>query len=369
MPFEPLSADDNARYFALGVGQELVGNLFQFEGFRLFTLPASARAPSLAAGNSGLSPEITYVVTGNVQTNAEEVRVMAAVSNASTGAIVWTRTYSRSANPRSLMETQRQLASEIATVIGQPSGILRKDIGNSPSPGSMVSYTCVLRALGYQRTFSRALFDPVLQCLEETVQRDPKYSDAWAMLGWMHVHAGRNAYTGADNVQKEYTKALQDTSRAVSLQPKNPIALKALAATYHFLGRHDESDRISREVIQINPNDPDALGQFGWRLAVRGNFSEGVPMLKRAIERSVSPPGWYFHFIAVDLYMKGEYEHMLNVAEQAALSDTGFGQLLIAIANAELSRPRAAKVALEKMLHHESLARDPDGLSSPQWNG
>lgn len=362
MPFEPLSADDNARYFALGVGQELASNLFQFEGFRLFTLPANARAPSSAAGESGRSPEIAYVVTGNVQTNAEEVRVMATVSNVITGAIVWTRTYTRSANPESLMETQRQLATEIATVIGQPSGILRNDVGNSPPPRSMVSYTCVLRALGYQRTFARALFDPVMQCLEDTVQRDPQYSDAWAMLGWLHAHAGRNAYTGVENVQVEYAKALENTSRAVSLQPNNPIALKALAATYHYLGRYEESDRVGRQAMRVNPNDPDALGQFGWRLALRGNFSEGIPMLKKAIEHSVSPPGWYFHFIAVDLYLKGDYEHMLNVAEQAALSDTGFSQLLIALANAELGRPIAAKVALEKMSHHESLARDPAGF-------
>ena len=89
---------------------------------------------------------------------------------------------------------------------------------------------------------------------------------------------------------------------------------------------------------------PDAFGQFGWRLALRGNVSESIPMLKKAIERSVSPPGWPFHFIAVDLYLKGDYEHMLNVAEQAALSDTGFSQVLTAIANAELGRPYRCKI-------------------------
>jgi tetratricopeptide (TPR) repeat protein len=148
----------------------------------------------------------------------------------------------------------------------------------------------------------------------------------------------------------------------VKLQPNNPLALKALAATYHYLGRYEESDRIGRQVIRLNPNDPDALGQFGWRLAIRGNLSEGVPMLKQAIERSVNPPAWYFHFIAVDLYMKSEYEQMLHVAEQAALSDTGFSQLLIAIANAELNRRGAAEAALAKMSQHEPLARDPAGF-------
>ncbi|WP_245323971.1 tetratricopeptide repeat protein [Bradyrhizobium shewense] len=362
MPFEALSPGESSRYLAMGIGQELTSNLFQFEGFRLFTSPSGVGQPPNQSSAQLNRPDLAYVINGSVQTNAQEVRVTITVSSASSGQVIWTRTYTRSTDPQSLMETQRQLANEIASIIGQPSGVLRNDIGNNPSPHNMASYTCVLRAYGYQRTFAGALFDPIMRCLEETVQRDPEYSDAWAMLGWLHVHAGRMAYTGADNIQKEYAKALEATSRAVKLQPNNPLALKALAATYHFLGRYEESDRIGRQVVRLNPNDPDALGQFGWRLAVRGNFSEGVPMLKRAIERSVSPPAWYFHFIAVDLYMKGEYEQMLHVAEQAALSDTGFSQLLIAIANAELGRRGAAEVALEKMSRYEPLARDPAGF-------
>jgi TolB-like protein/tetratricopeptide (TPR) repeat protein len=363
MPFDALSPGDNARYFALGVGQELTSNLFQFDGFRLFIAPPGTGQPSsIAAAQFDGTPDIAYVISGSVQTSAEEVRVTATVSNATSGEVVWTRTYARSADPKLLMDIQKQIASEIATVLGQPSGVLRNDINNSPSPPSMESYACVMRAQGYQRSFSRALFDPVMQCLEETVQRDPAYSEAWAMLGWLHAHAGRMGYRGLENTGKEYVKALEATSHAIKLEPNNPLALKALAATYHFLGRYEESDRISRQVIRLNPNDPDALGQFGWRLAIRGHFSEGVPMLRQAIARSVTPPGWYFHFIAVDLYMKGEYQESLHVAEQAALSDTGFSQLLIALANTELGRNDAAKVALGKMAQYEPLARDPDAF-------
>lgn len=363
MPFEALSPGDNARYLASGIGQELTSNLYQFEGFRLFTSPASAvQPPSPPLDPPDHRADIVYVVSGSVQANAEEVRVTTTVSNASSGQVVWARTYTRTADPRSLMETQRQLAGEIATVIGQPSGVVKNDIGNRPLPRNMESYICVLRALGYQRTFARALFDPAMRCLEETVQRDPEYSDAWAMLGWLHTHAGRLGYTGLSNTHDEFAKALEATSRAVQLQPNNPLALKALAATYHYLGRYEESDRVGRQAIRLNPNDPDALGQFGWRLAVRGNFSEGVPMLKQAIERTLNPPAWYFHFIAVDLYRKGEYEQMLHVAEQAALSDTGFSQLLIAIANAELGRRGATAAALARMSQYEPLARDPAGF-------
>ncbi|WP_275168282.1 hypothetical protein [Bradyrhizobium sp. CSS354] len=363
MPFEALSPGESARHFAAGIGQELTSNLIQFEGFRLFTSPTGGgQPPSSAAAQFGNGLDVVYAISGSVQTNADEVRVTTTVSNASNREIVWARTYTRSADPRLLMETQKELAGEIAGLIGQPSGVLRNDIRNSPSPRSMASYNCVLRAYEYQRTFSHALFAPVMECLKETVRRDPRYSDAWAMLGWLHVHAGRLGYTGAGNTQKEYAEALEATSRAVKLQQNSPLALKALAATYHFLGRYEESDRISRQAIRLNPNDPDALGQFGWRLSIRGNFAEGVPLLKRAIEGSLSPPPWYFHFIAVDLYIQGQYEQMLHVAEQAALSDTGFSQLLIAIANAELDRRDDAEVALAKLSRHEPLASDPAGF-------
>jgi hypothetical protein len=56
--------------------------------------------------------------------------------------------------------------------------------------------------------------------------------------------------------------------------------------------------------VELNPFDPDALAQLGWRLAVRGNFEEGVPFLREAIARSVDPPDWYYHLLAIDALMQ-----------------------------------------------------------------
>jgi TolB-like protein len=366
MPFEALSPGENTRYFAVGMGQELISNLFRFAGFRLYTLPiGSDQDSSLAPLQLGRSLGAAYIVNGSVQANAEEMRVMTQVMNATSGEIVWTRTYARPADPQFLMNTQRDLAGEIATVIGQPYGVVRNDIGNSPSPpavSNMESYTCVLRAYGYRRNFARAEFDPVLRCLEQTVQRDPGYSDGWAMLGWLHVDAGRLGYTGESNRQKEYEKALEATSRAVTLQPNNPLALKASAAAYHYVGRYAESERITRQAVELNPNDPEVLAQLGWRLAVRGNFEEGIPILKRAIERSLAPPSWYFHLIAIERYLNHDYQQMLTVAERSALGDSGFSQLLLAVANGELGNHEATQRALEKMSQYQPVGRDPEGF-------
>jgi tetratricopeptide (TPR) repeat protein len=225
----------------------------------------------------------------------------------------------------------------------------------------MDSYMCVLRAYGYRRTFLRAEFNPAMRCLEQAVERDPKYGDAWAMLGWLHLDAGRLSFVG-DDQQREYEKAQTAISKAVELEPKNLLALKALAAAYYFTGRYDESERLTRQLVALYPNDPEILAQLGWRLSVRGNFAEGVPILKRAIDRTLNPPNWYFHFIAVGSYLRGDYMEARRIAEQAALGDSGFSQLVLATSNAELGDREGTQQALEKLAHYEPLARDTEGF-------
>jgi TolB-like protein len=221
LPFEALGPEENTRYFATGIGQELISNLSRIASFRLYTSPTGSGPLSGEAPlQIGRSLGVSYVVKGSVQTSAQEVRVIATVLNATSGEIVWARTYARPSELQSLMDTQRELANEIAIAIGQPYGALKNDVLGNPPPKNMESYICVLRALGYRRTFARSGFDPVLQCLEQTVRRDPEYSDAWAMLGWLHVDAARLDYFGDSNRQREYDKALEATSRAINLAPK-----------------------------------------------------------------------------------------------------------------------------------------------------
>lgn len=360
LPFKALSTTETSHSLASGISQELINNLMRFPGFRLYTSPVnlnndgSAEPPKLSS-NRGEA----YVIAGSVNADAEAVRITAQLVDALTSRVVWSQTYERPLIPASLIHLQRDLAGEIATVLGQPYGVVNNDLEarlTSPAVSHMESYVCVLRAYEYRRGFSRNKLDPVLACLQEAVRRDPDYSDAWAMLGWLHVDVGRNAYAGT---QDEYNKALQAVSEAVRLAPNSILALKALGAVYHYLGRYEDSERTTRQALEINPYDPETLAQLGWRLAVRGNFAEGIPLLKRAIARSVSPPGWYFSLVAIDLYLKRDYEQMLEVAARSAADGRGVSQALIAIAAGELGKRDVAAQALKKMAEYKSFADDP----------
>ena len=177
--------------------------------------------------------------------------------------------------------------------------------------------------------------------------RDPDYADAWAMLAWLHLDAGR--FGIVPDRAGEYAQALENASRANAIDPDNVLALKALGSVYHYVGRFDDSVAAMRKALALNPNDPDTMAQLGWRLAVRGNFAEGIPYLRQAIDRTISPPGWYFHFVAVDDYLKGDYAAMLTDAKRSAVDGSAMSLSFIAVAEGALGQQAEARATLDKL--------------------
>ncbi|MBY8978028.1 hypothetical protein KHP62_19615 [Rhodobacteraceae bacterium NNCM2] len=349
MPFEALGDTPHDLFLARGITQELIEELMRIPGFRVYSVPGGIRS----GGTSGHDPpalaEADYVITGGVRIEGDMVRLTAQVGVAQTGHVLWSHGYKRPFTPEALIEAQSGLAGEIATEIGQSYGVINHDVLARAAQGEvsdMQSYLCVLRAYTYRRNFSRSEFGEVFECLEEAVERDPGYSDAWAMLGWMHLDAGRFGFVPIENMQDAYQAGLSAATQAVELEPENVLAMRVLAAVNHYLKHFSEGEALSRKAVALNPHDPDTLAQLGWRLALRGNFEEGVPILERAIERTANPPGWYFHLIAVDLIMKGEYEQMLALIDPKAAERSGFSQALIAISSAAVCDQDRADAAL-----------------------
>ena len=180
------------------------------------------------------------------------------------------------------------------------------------------------------------------------VQRDPDYAEPWALLGWLHLDAARYAFVPDAEVPREMGQALDFASKAVAIDPENVVALRALSAVQFHLGNFDESERIQRQALALNPNDPDTLAQLGWRLAFRGRWDEGLAYCERAIARTINPPGWYYDTITIHLYLEGRYREMLASAEHSAAGDST-GVAFLAIAHGALGNRAAAQKALATM--------------------
>ena len=76
--------------------------------------------------------------------------------------------------------------------------------------------------------------------------------------------------------------AIDQLSRATSLDPKLSQAHSLLAVAYDRKGLHDRAEDSYKRAINVNDNDPQALNNLGYSLYTGGNYRAAVDKLKRA---------------------------------------------------------------------------------------
>ncbi len=364
LPFEALDASGDTHRIASSITHDLISDLMRFPDLRLYSAQASVRQGADADPMElGRELGVSYAVRGNVQSNAGKLRLSAQLSDTSTGQVLWSGSFDRALTPGNLLGMRSELSATVATALGEPFGVVNAATAHrltADGAPSMPSYACVLRAYEYRRSFEDKLFEPALACLKVAVAEEPDYAEAWAMLGWLHLETARQDMVPVAEHPASMIAAYDAAAHSVDLDSGNERGFEALAAIEFSNGNFAEAERLQRKALALNPHNPEVLVQLGWRLAVRGNWDEGLPFLEEAIARSANPPGWYFHMVAVHDYLEGNYASALAAAQRSANVGSAIGLSLAAISHAKLGDMDAAHNDLAEMAEAwPLLGRDP----------
>jgi TolB-like protein/Flp pilus assembly protein TadD len=364
LPFEPLAGGEGGQLLASGLTGGLIADLMRFDGMQVFAgVPTGQGATALPPAAAG---PLAYVISGSVEREPSRALVTAKLTEHASGQVLWSRTYERPLTTDGIYDVQAELTAAIVGRLAQVYGVITEAANRQlrqARPATLFAYDCVQRAFAYRRASSMATHPAVEACLEEAVRRDPGYASAWAMLAFAHLDAVRFALVEPAAKAGEMQAGLAAAQHAVELAPGSVPALQALAALRYATGDDDEAERIQRQAIALNPQNPESLAQLGWRLTVHGRWQEGNALLQQAIDRTIGVPNWYHTALAVGLYLGGEPERARDAAEAGKDFCCGMGQAVLAIAEAASGHPDAARAALaEAQRQAPILARDPRAL-------
>jgi TolB-like protein len=363
-PFKPAGDDALVGILAEGLTARLIADLMRFPDFRLYTFDSSILGSE--PGDIPDGADIDYVVSGSVRGDADLVSVVVQLVDVSDSRVLWSDVFSKAPDARWLSRLEEEISGRIANVIAHPYGIIRTEVASGIEDRShaagLDSFACVMRAYSYRFTNRSAAYPQIRECLEEAVLQDPDYAEAWAMLAFLRLDGIRFGYdkvSGTD-MADAFAAVRAAAARALLLDPENEQALKALSTLEFYAGNYEEGSRLARQAVDLNPNDPDALGQLGWRLIARAHFDEGLPYLEQAISRSVRPPPWYFQAIAVERMMRGDMRGMLAAAEQANADGSAPSAALLAIAQGGVGEKEEALATVGVMAERwPLLGSDP----------
>ena len=360
VPFQALSGGEGGRLLASGLTNGLIADLMRFDSLQVFTAAPDSDGSAPLPGAAASAP--AYVLTGGVEREPERIRVTARLVERASGQVLWSQRYDQALTAVTPFDVQGDIAGELATRLAQEYGVVNQAASRQLAralPETMFAYDCVQRAFAFRLTFAPEDYPPMRACLEEAVRRDPGYAGAWAMLAFAHMDAARFELVEPAARPAELDAGLAAAQRAVALAPGAIRSLQALAALQFARGDFDEAERVQRQVIALNPHNPESLAQLGWRLMARGRWQEGGELLQDAVDRSMVVPAWYHDTLALALFLGGDLERARDQAELGK-EDCCHGYATLAIAEAALGHDEAARAALDEALRQSPLlARDP----------
>lgn len=343
-----------AQDLAIGLSAELVSDMARYPWLSVVQLPdEDVGLGSLTEKASGSIPP-HYVLSGRVSESAGTMVVSVTLQSFPALKVKWSNVFREPLDSTDIEELQYEISGKIASVVGSENGILPELIRTNPPPTLAIdieAFRCFMEIYSYWKEPSDALHLHLRDCLEASVKRNPGYAEAWAALAFVYMDEARqdmNPRAGQD----AWRDAERSIGKALELSPLSPIVLRTAMIWSIEKPEPDYAafERYGRRDMELRPNNPDTLADFGGRLAVSaGKWNEGLALVARAVDLNPSPPDWYYFAPAFHAVLTEDDDGMMAAAETLDEPQSIPASLLRAIAAYHQGDARLRNDALREL--------------------
>ncbi len=316
LPFDSLSADPEARWFADGIAEDVLDLLARNPGLRVAARTSSFTYRDPAVGTETIATElgVRWLLKGSVRREDETVRVSVQLVDADSGLQTWSARYDRP------LQQVFRAQDEIATaVIAQ---VAPRLAGDAP-PGDIgttdvEAYQAYLLGRDYFNRRPIGWWEKSVTAYRDAVARDPDYARAQAGLALalaVRAPAQRTPGDAAAEAEAAAKRALEldpqlgaaqaalgllkvnerpDEAeplfrRAIALDPQLSSARSWLAASLDAQGRHEDARRELETALQRDPLNPLLIENYGGALQLAGQYEAAREVYAR-LQRLPQPP-------------------------------------------------------------------------------
>jgi len=324
MPFSNQSGDPKRDYFSDGVTEDIINALGRFSG----VLVMSRNAVQIYKGNPATPAEIgralgvRYIVLGSVRQVGDRVRVVVELSEAPTGAQLWSGRYEGAG--AQVFEIQDRIVRDIVGALAvKLTRVEQQRVFKKPTD-SLEAYDLVLRARGLIERHEPGANRDARALLARAEKLAPEYAESLNALAEAEMQSALYGWT-ADPVQG--MKRAEELCMRVltsSDQRAHARAHTLLAAVYTHQDRFDEALSHTKRAIELNPSDATALYRHGTSLLYLGRIEEAIEAMETAKRYEPHPSAGTRLNLAIAYYLAGRYREALaetNAARARAPHD------------------------------------------------
>lgn len=360
MPFKSLSRDEDQEFFADGVVEDLITAFARFRWVSVIGRNSTFAFKGSDTSSSDLAAElgVRYFVEGSVRASPSRVRVNVQLIDAKEDKNIWAETYDRPQGE--LFDLQDEVTRSITGVLIPALSKVemeRSMRSNHPTLGAWQSYQKGLAF--YYLPFSVEDHAAARRHFDLAIERDPNFSDAYAMVALMGVYSVRSGQTSYIATPDEIiAEALQAAEKAVLLDDSGALAHIALGVVNCWMGSVDAAVAECQTAVRLNPNLAQAHHELGFALNYSGRCVDAISSFDEAIRLSPNDPGrWNFYLLKGSmLFAVGNFDEAIDCLNQSARLRPAsfFPYIFLAATYIEVNDDAAAQEAVDQILNRKA---------------
>ena len=342
LPFRVSGDNEDQRYLADGLTEELIVNLGRFR-----RLSVSSRSASFSIADSHPDPVrvgevlgVRFVLEGQVRKIGERVSISLTLSETNQGAVVWSDKIHQSFDE--ILTLLDETAAKIAATVSGRMEDVAMVAARRKLPENMTAFDYLLRGLDHHR-LGGVTDDNARQSVgwfSKAIDADPNYAAAYA---WRVCAASWLS-------DFDFEQGRRDIRRALELDPCDAEANRIMGFVELMDANFDEALAHVRKAMKLNPTDAYIKARCAAVYNFVGEGEHSLSLLDEAEMLDPFLPVWCVEERGVALYSLGRHVEAIE----------SFGKLTFQTIRSRLYRA-AALVALNRADEASRMVREAMG--------
>jgi len=276
LPFVNMSADPGQEYFSDGLSEELLNVLAKIDSLRVIsrTSAFAFKGKDISIPEIAKQLNVAYVLEGSVRSAGNDMRITAQLIEVDNDSHLWSEAYNR--KMENIFEVQEEIAQAIARELQLELGA--GAAADRPTQ-NLDAYKTFLQGRHYYQLRGAENLQLAIGLLEQAIQMDPGFDDAWANLAAAKAVLSYYSYSEQETL---YQGAGEAAQTAIELNPDNGFAHAVLGLLYVGEFQNEQALKEFDLAIELNPNESNSYLWAGIVLSELGYVDQATGYLTRA---------------------------------------------------------------------------------------
>jgi len=346
LPFTNMSSDPEQEYFSDGMSEEIINMLAQVPGLKVAGPTSSFTFKGKNQDLRKIAEELSvnYILEGSVRRSGSKLRIIAQLIEAAEGYHLWSEKFDRQL--KDIFDIQDEISLAILNSIKIKLLGAEKDVVLKHYTHSTEAYQLYLQGRFHYHKWTSEGFLKAINYFKAAIAIEPEYAIAFTGIASCYLNLWFFSHLPPEHTVSQMKQAAKCSLELDDTVAESHIAMARLKMYYEWdlAGAAEEF----KKAIALNPNMSEAHEQYGYCLALSGNYPDALKYADSAF--ALDPFSLMNNnHIALLYWMAGDYKKGIAQGKRLIELDPNFygGHYLLGLMYCDLKRYEEAVLETE----------------------